>query len=111
MPRKKATENGSPASNPFTRLMEAFQKRVHQIVEVIDEALGSDELKHRIWAVELLLKRFAPEKAPASKPARSPKQPPLPDLSSLSDEELMARIRRLLHEEDFGEHDDATASD
>lgn len=106
MPRKKAPET----SHPLARLMEAFQKRVHQIIEVIDEALGSEELKHRIWAVELLLKRFSPEKNATANSTRSSKQPTLPNLSKLSDNELMSRIRHLLENPTQGE-DHAPPSD
>lgn len=39
------------------RLMDAFQNRYDDILDVIDDALDSDVMKERIWAVEQILKR------------------------------------------------------
>ncbi|MGE0201393.1 MAG: hypothetical protein AB7P76_10545 [Candidatus Melainabacteria bacterium] len=44
----------------FARMMAAMKDRTHRVLQVIDEALDSENLKDRIWAVEQILKRIKP---------------------------------------------------
>jgi hypothetical protein len=95
-PIKKTT--GSTSGSIMQRLGEALQQRWKSIVHVIDEALQSESLKDRIWAVEQLLKRLKPDTdaAPTQTHANAP--PPLTpkQLQSLSDDDLMAAIEGYL---------------
>ena len=86
------------AGSIVQRLADALQQRWKSIVHVIDEALQSESLKDRIWAVEQLLKRLKPDtdatpvaSAQAYPPPLSPKQ-----LQALNDDELMAAIEGYL---------------
>jgi len=77
---------------PLYRLIEALKTRYHRVIEVIDDALNSDNLRDRIWAVDQLIKKLALD---------TPKKtvsPPLDKagLKALSDDELMTRIQVLL---------------
>ena len=76
--------------------MEAFQKRCYRIIEVIDDALNSENLRDRIWAVEQLLKRIKLENTSSSK--KEYKLHPT-TLKGLSDEELMNNIQEMLTDE------------
>ncbi len=42
---------------PVKRLISALQKRYKHILHVIDEALQSENIKDKIWAVEQIIKR------------------------------------------------------
>lgn len=55
------------------RLLSAFQQRYDDIMDVIDDALDSDVMKERIWAVEQILKRckLSDEKPALTAGARS----------------------------------------
>lgn len=95
-----------PRKSPIQTLINALQQRLHHIVAVIDDALHSEQLKDRIWAVEQLFKRLKLEDLPASHPKPSPTrsgtpktEPPLSpaQLANLSDAELEARLLQLLH--------------
>lgn len=73
--------------------MDALSDRYQQALQVIDEALASESLKDKIWAVDLILKKTpAPEKTqPPEKPAEKPLSPA--ELGQLSDAELLSKIR------------------
>lgn len=91
----QATAGGG---NIMQRLGDALQQRWKSIVHVIDEALQSESLKDRIWAVEQLLKRLKPDTEATPTPSNL-NAPPLlsaKQLQSLSDDELMATIEGYL---------------
>ncbi len=48
---------------PVKRLITALQKRYKHILHVIDEALQSENIKDKIWAVEQIIKRSQLDKA------------------------------------------------
>ena len=48
---------------PVKRLITALQKRYKHILHVIDEALQSQNIKDKIWAVEQIIKRSQLDKA------------------------------------------------
>lgn len=48
---------------PVKRLISALQKRYKHILHVIDEALQSENIKDKIWAVEQIIKRSQLDKA------------------------------------------------
>jgi hypothetical protein len=76
--------------------MDALGERYHRVIQVIDEALASESLKDKIWAVDLILKRTpGPEALPTSKPEAEAETTPA-DLASLSETELLAEIRKHL---------------
>jgi hypothetical protein len=74
--------------------MEGLGDRYHRALLVIDEALASDNLKDKIWAVDLILKR-----TPSVETDSQPKQRKGHDIlsteaiSQLSDTELVEQIR------------------
>lgn len=81
--------------------LEALGDRYHRALHVIDEALASDNLKDKIWAVDLILKRTPPldtdgkakTDAKQSKEALSSES-----LNQMNTTELMDRIRTYLKE-------------
>lgn len=85
------------AENRLGRFFKSLQERYHRVIEVIDEALASDSLRDRIWAVEQILKRIKPgeEKKRNARPKAGNV-----DVSKLSDEELLVKIRELLGDDD-----------
>ena len=92
-PEKKP--GGKTVMGGMKRFMQALADRYHKILEVIDEALASESLKDRIWAVELLLKRAKPEEAPEPAPKKRGKSAgKLP--ADLSDAELLAAVEEVL---------------
>ena len=113
---KSETENESTALktatrkvlSPFKKMAKAFSERYQDVMRVIDEALTSENLRERIWAVDQILKRANPDKADAEPKTRVQKQmEQQPDsavdkasgnLSVLSDEELLLRIEAYLYD-------------
>ncbi len=95
-PRKKS----SKPPNPVAKLVGALTQRLHHIVAVIDDALHSDNLKDRIWAVEQLLKRLKLDVLTSS--SASNKKPKAPtsttntELAKLPADELERRLLTLL---------------
>ncbi len=93
------------------KFMKSLQDRYHKVLGVLDEALDSENLKDKIWAVELILKRLKPEghlPSPSHAPNKTPgteniasSDPPLsPEaLKHLSNEELLAEIQGILSHE------------
>lgn len=80
--------------------LDALGDRYHRVLQVIDEALESDSLKDRIWAVDLILKK-TPTDAPALKENTSKQKAMQPsELAALSDSELLARIQGYLKDLD-----------
>lgn len=81
-------------------LFEALGDRYQRVLQVIDEALASDNLKDRIWAVDWILKR-TPDPAPPE-PSKSARQKARQEtlspesLAKMNDAELLARIRTYL---------------
>lgn len=75
-------------------ILGAFKARLAKVLQVIDDALESESLKDRAWAVDVLLKRFGldfgTEKpaAPCADTKALRKQ-----TEALSDTELLSRIR------------------
>lgn len=85
--------------NKFRAFMDALSDRYQQVLKVIDEALASESLKDRSWAVDIILKRALPPEGTAEKAkSKKPKAPTLAELSRMSDEELMQRIQQALPE-------------
>ncbi|MEB3206240.1 MAG: hypothetical protein VKK59_02680 [Vampirovibrionales bacterium] len=82
----------------FRKLITSLKSRVSKVLAVIDDALHSDSLRDRIWAVEQILKRIMPDKAAKLEslmpPRRSGKA--LKDVSRLSDDDIMSELRDLL---------------
>ncbi|MDX2083829.1 MAG: hypothetical protein SFZ03_00370 [Candidatus Melainabacteria bacterium] len=94
----------SPPKGLWKKLLDALSERYQRILEVFDQALVSDNLKDRIWAVDQILKRLAPEadtstrgdkKHPAAAANTTSQRQP----STLSEQELMQQIRELLNDE------------
>ncbi len=83
----------SVPKNALKKLMEAFYKRFHRIIEVIDDALNSEQLRDRIWAVEQMLKRVKPE---SHSETGTKKRPTPKALSQFSDDELLKEIQSLI---------------
>lgn len=97
---KKTDKQTATARKPVVaNLLKALQERVHQIIGVIDAALQSENLRDRIWAVELLIKRLNPgehdEKTP-KKPTKT--KPSNKKIQTMTDSELQAAIADLLKE-------------
>lgn len=90
------------APEGFLTVLKAFWAglgaRSHRIWQVIDEALSSDNLKDKIWAVDWLFKHLpvAEPEAKATRAKRGEKPIPLPELEAMSEEELLTRIRHHL---------------
>jgi hypothetical protein len=81
--------------------LEGLGDRYQRVLQVIDEALASESLKDKIWAVDLILKRTPPPEALSDTPENSRSAAGTPDLSGLeqlSDAELLARLRQQLGE-------------
>jgi hypothetical protein len=79
--------------------LEGLGDRYHRVLQVIDEALASESLKDKIWAVDLILKRTPPPEALSDIPKSNRSAAGTPDLSELeqlSDAELLARLRQHL---------------
>ena len=83
------------------QFMEALSERYQRVLQIVDDALASDDFKEKKWAVDLILKgqdEIAAErkaaKAAKGQPAKPVAQrPEWLDVSLLSDEELLRRIR------------------
>lgn len=109
MPKSKAAlKNQNKKSGIFPRFLSALKDRYHHVLQVIDEALASDNLKDRIWAVEQILKRTKPEadmemseKAFEVSNRLKTKSSQLLDsarISEMTEQELLAAIRDALSE-------------
>ncbi|WP_373531123.1 hypothetical protein [Vampirovibrio sp.] len=77
-------------------LLDALSDRYHRVLGVIDEALDSESMKDKIWAVDLILKRTPAEDANTAvvkkgKKAETPLEPA--ELEQLSEQELLNRVR------------------
>jgi hypothetical protein len=77
--------------------LDGLGDRYHRALMVIDEALASDNLKDKIWAVDLILKR-SPTPEVETQPKSPKKGKPLSkeELAQLSDVELLQRMRSYL---------------
>lgn len=75
--------------------MDALGDRYHRALLVIDEALASDNLKDKIWAVDLILKRTPNIETDGQSKARKEKEKHLSSASiaQLSETELIERIK------------------
>lgn len=87
------------------RFWEALGDRYQRALQVIDEALASDNLKDKIWAVDLILKKTPASDTTNTKSVNIPDEPEEPilspgDLEQLSDAELLSKIR--VHLKDWG---------
>lgn len=87
-----------PASGLFPKLkllLDALADRYNRVLGVIDEALDSESMKDKIWAVDLILKRTPTEEVASSdkktKKAASTFDPT--ELEQLSEQELLNRVR------------------
>jgi hypothetical protein len=89
-PKQQAKRGLLPKLKGF---LDALSDRYQQALQVIDEALASESLKDKIWAVDLILKRTpAPENSQTS--AKSAEKPRTStDLSQLGEAELLSKIR------------------
>lgn len=100
-PRKPTAKKGLlPKLKSF---LDALGDRYQRALQVIDEALDSESLKDKIWAVDLILKR-TPVPEPKTKAEASKTDSPQPmtreELDQLSEAELLKRIRDALGEGD-----------
>lgn len=77
--------------------LDALSERYQRVLGVIDEALDSESMKDKIWAVDLILKRspvedaasdVADKKGKKATPSLDPAQ-----LEQLSEQELINRVR------------------
>lgn len=95
-PRKMSNQKGLiPKLRSF---VEALGDRYQKALGVIDEALGSENLKDKIWAVDLILKR-GPGEAEAKIDAKTKPETPAAsaqELDQLSEQELIQRVRGFL---------------
>ncbi len=82
------------------RFMEALSDRYHRVLQIIDEALASEDFKEKKWAVDLILKGAeTPDKPSRVKSQARPALPATesePDPALLSEEELIRHIRARL---------------
>jgi hypothetical protein len=79
------------------KLFDALSQRYQRALGVIDEALDSDSLKDKIWAVDQIFKRTLPEKSSGASSVELPHTtPPAKDPATMSETELMAEIQGLL---------------
>lgn len=100
-PRKSPGKKGLlPKLKSF---LDALGDRYQWALTVIDEALASDNLKDKIWAVDLILKRApAPPDTNANHADTAATRTQEADpqaLAQLSEAELLKRIRAYLHED------------
>jgi hypothetical protein len=82
----------------FKRFCSALESQYQRILQVIDDALNSDNFKERSWAVELWIKRLAmpdaePTDATTARRKKKNKLPSPQELEALSDAELLTRIQ------------------
>lgn len=92
------TPRKAPASKGLLkRLWEALGDRYHRVLQVIDEALASDNFKEKTWAVDWILKH-APQEDKAENQARhkAERAPSPQELDAMSEEELLTHIRHHL---------------
>ena len=98
-PKKTDACHASQSSledSPLTKLMQAFMSRLEHIVEVIDDALSSENLRDRIWAVEQMLKRLKIDDKLLEPKTSDDDENALNQLGQLSPTQLMRRIDDLL---------------
>lgn len=76
--------------------LEGLGDRYQRVLQVIDEALASDNLKDKIWAVDLILKRTPSVEPGKEVNGKQPAASKPADLEKLSEAELLARLRALL---------------
>lgn len=90
----------------FKRFMDALSERYQTVLQIIDEALASDNLRDKSWAVDVILKRCAaPAESAAAKNKNRSTAPTSSlsrqSLSQLSQEELLQQIRQYLPDVDI----------
>lgn len=76
-----------------------LKNQCSRVLAVIEDALDSENIKERMWAVELLIKRFGVEKifgSPDEPEARTLSEQKITDFSQLSDAQLMAQLEAFL---------------
>jgi hypothetical protein len=82
-------------------LLDALSDRYQRVLGVIDEALDSDSMKDKIWAVDLILKRTPTDSpaTPASGKGKKTESTLSPaDLEQLSEQELLNRVRTYIQD-------------
>lgn len=82
-------------------LLDALSDRYQRVLGVIDEALDSDSMKDKIWAVDLILKRTptdTPTPAPGGKGKKAEATMSPADLEQLSEQELLNRVRTYIQD-------------
>lgn len=87
-----------PASGLLPKLkllLDALADRYNRVLGVIDEALDSESMKDKIWAVDLILKRTPTEETGTSekKTKKSASTLDPTELEQLSEQELLNRVR------------------
>lgn len=83
--------------HPLAALLKTLQQRATHIVTVVDDALNSDNLRDRIWAVELLVKKLNPFDHLAKTTDATTSKPPSPKtIATMDDKALQAAIDRML---------------
>lgn len=103
MSPRKSTSKTDGLLPKLKHFLEALGDRYQRVLSVIDEALSSDSLKDKIWAVDLILKRTpaAPPAAEAAKPDLADDADALPDPEKMSDAELLSQLRKYLKDQDL----------
>jgi hypothetical protein len=89
----------------------ALGERYHRVLQVVDDALSSENLKERAWAVDVILKKMSvAEKQSLQAEARVKPELTPEEIRQMDAETLMARIRDYLKTprpvEPSGESDD-----
>ena len=101
-PEKLKKSSGKSMLTSLKKMAGAFNRRYREVIRVIDEALASENLRERIWAVDQILKRTKPEvweSAELSKArTQAAKLAKTLDPALLSDTELLSRIEAYLYD-------------
>lgn len=113
MASRKASGPSRGLLSRLRAFVDALGDRYQRALQVVDEALASDNLKEKMWAVNLILKQAPPPEREVSspekrRPGKGAPDPDNPDSSEEDDDntdpekleegELIRRIRRYLRE-------------
>ena len=95
--------NKKTCTHSMEQIYQLLHQRVQLILNVLDDALASDNMKDRTWAVEQCFKViFSAKRRDALEPdgfsGEKPAQDPSLNLAELSDEALTALIKQELGE-------------
>lgn len=90
MPKTPQPSDKSGLLPKLKGFMESLSDRYHRVLQVIDEALASESLKDKIWAVDLILKK-TPNPETVRKSTEKKLDPTT--LAQMDDAELLRQIR------------------